>query len=517
MPAVPLLRAFEGGSPPADLLAAIRDGDAAGVALYRGLNVRSPAQLRDLGDALRAAAAEGGHPMPIVAIDQEGGQLMGVGAPATQFAGPMAMGAVGDARLARDVGAAIGTELLAMGINVDWAPDLDLATHPRSPAVGTRAFGDDPGLVGGLGGAFVEGLQGSGVAAAVKHFPGSGATLADPHHGLPVVKVDAATLRSRELPPFQAALTAGASLVMVSHAAYPSLEPDGLTRPALRSRAILRDLLRDRMGFGGVVVSDALDMGAVDQADVATAALDAIDAGVDLLLAGPAQADRPHELAAMVAGLRSLPAARDAAVRVERLRRWLGQRTQPHLDVVGRAAHQALAADLATRSVALLRDRTGSLPLRPDEVLVSLVITPRAADLTPADTSSLVEVRLADAVGRRLAGTRSMETATDPDADDVRAALVAAADTDVVVLGTIDAFRHPGQRELARALVAAGRRVILVAMRMPSDADAIPEVDAAVACWSIHDASTEAATAVLFGERQATGRVPLALSTGVTA
>ncbi|MEZ4596794.1 MAG: glycoside hydrolase family 3 N-terminal domain-containing protein, partial [Chloroflexota bacterium] len=136
MPAVPLLRAFEGGSPPADLLAAIRDGDAAGVALYRGLNVRSPAQLRDLGDALRAAAAEGGHPMPIVAIDQEGGQLMGVGAPATQFAGPMAMGAVGDARLARDVGAAIGTELLAMGINVDWAPDLDLATHPRSPAVG---------------------------------------------------------------------------------------------------------------------------------------------------------------------------------------------------------------------------------------------------------------------------------------------------------------------------------------------------------------------------------------------
>ncbi|MFN8519781.1 MAG: hypothetical protein U0667_10425 [Chloroflexota bacterium] len=110
-----------------------------------------------------------------------------------------------------------------------------------------------------------------------------------------------------------------------------------------------------------------------------------------------------------------------------------------------------------------------------------------------------------------------MTTAIDPDADDIRCALVASADTDLVVLGTIDAFRHPGQRALARALVEAGRRVVLVAMRMPTDAAAIPEVDTAVACWSIHDPSTEAATAVLFGERQAAGRIPIAITTGVTA
>jgi beta-N-acetylhexosaminidase len=516
-PAVPLLRAFEGLVPPDDVLAAIRSGEAVGVALYRGLNVRSPEQLRSLGEALAAAAAEGGHPVPIVAIDQEGGQLMGVGPPATQFAGPMAMGATGDADLVERVGVAIGTELLAMGVNVDWAPDLDLATLPRSPAVGTRAFGDDPARAGELGAAFVTGLQRSGVAASVKHFPGSGQTLADPHHGLPIVDVGAQTLEARELAPFRSAVTAGASLVMVSHAAYPALEPDGVTRPALRSRAILRDLLRSRMGFDGVVVTDALDMGAVDQADVATAALDAVDAGVDLLLAGPAQADRPRELAAMVAGLRALPAAREAAERVLRLRRWLGQAARPPLERVGHAEHQALAAELAARSIALLRDRTGSLPVLPGDVFHSLVVTPRPADLTPADTSSAVEVHLADAVGRRLAGTRSMVTATDPDAEDIRAAVVAAADTDLVVLGTIDAHRHAGQRQLAQALVAAGRRVILVAMRMPTDAGAIPEVDAALACWSIHDASTEAAAAVLFGERPATGRMPLATKPGVSA
>lgn len=513
---MPLLRAFEGERPPGDVLAAIRDGEAAGVALYRDLNVRSPGQLRALGDALRSAAREGGHPVPIVAIDQEGGQLMGIGEPATQFAGPMAMGAVGHVGLATRVGAAIGAELLAMGINVDWAPGLDLATTPSSPAVGTRSFGDAAVAVGELGAAFLGGLQGSGVAAVVKHFPGSGETLADPHHGLPVVDVAATTLETRELVPFQAAIDAGASLVMVTHGAYPALEPDGAVRPALRSRAILRDLLRGRMGFEGVVVTDALDMHAVDQADVASAAIDAIGSGVDLLLAGPGQADRPGELAAMVSGLRTLSAARAAAERVERLRHWLGEGRQPSLDVVGCAAHLALAAELAERSIVLLRDRSRVLPLGRASGRV-LVVTPTPADLTPADTSSTVTVRLADAIGRRHLATGGFEVPMDPAADDIRDAMAAAADAEVVVLGTIDGFRHEGQRALARALVEGGRHVILVAMRMPIDADAIPEVGTALACWSIHDASTEAAAAVMFGERQATGRVPLATTTGVTA
>jgi beta-N-acetylhexosaminidase len=507
-PAVPLLRAFEGSTPPDAVLVAIASGEAAGVALYRSLNVRSPEQLRALADALREAAREGGHPAPIVAIDQEGGQLMGIGAPATQFGGPMAMGAAGDPVLARRVAGATGRELAAMGVNVDWAPDLDLATTPASPAVGTRAFGDSPELAGELAAAFVEGLQSVGVAAAIKHFPGSGETLADPHHGLPVVTAYAATLEARELAPFRVAVDAGARLVMVSHAAYPALEPDGVIRPALRSPAILQDLLRTRMGFEGVVVTDALDMGAVDQADVASAALGAIDSGVDLLLAGPNQADRPRELAAIVSGLRQLPAAVSAAARVDALRRWLDRWESPPLDLVGCPEHLALAAELAQRSVTLLRDRGGSLPVAATERI--LVVTPTPADLTPADTSSTVTVQLAEAIARRAPATRALMTATDPTAEDIRAVVTAAAGADLVVLGTIDALRLEGQAALARALVAAGARVILVAMRMPTDADALPEVGAALACWSIHDASTEAAAAVLFGERPAPGRVPLA-------
>jgi beta-N-acetylhexosaminidase len=508
--ALPLLRAFVGTVPPADVLDAIRMGDAAGVALYRALNVESPGRLRALGAAVQAAATAGGQPVAIVAIDQEGGQLMAIGEPATQFAGNLAIAATGSVDLALRVAGAMGRELAAMGVNVSWGPDLDLASQPTSPAVGARSFGDDPGLAGLLGAATVRGLQSMGVAAAAKHFPGSGETLADPHHGLPVVRLDAAALEGRELVPFRAAVAAGVRLVMVSHAAYPGLESDGADRrSALMSPAILRDLLRDRMGFTGVVVTDALDMAAVDQADVAGAAVAAIEAGVDLLLAGPAQAERPEELARLVRALRGSAAAAVAAGRVAELRRWLGERSQPALDVVGCEDHVALAGELAQRSVTLVRDDAGLLPLRPGRDARLLVVTPAPADLTPADTSSLVQVRLGDAIARRHPGTQVIQVPIDPSAAEIAAAMVAVRTADTVVLGTIDAFRHPGQAQLARAIAAAGRPVIVVALRMPTDADMLHDLPTVLASYSIHDPSTEAVVALIFGESRATGRLPI--------
>jgi hypothetical protein len=202
---------------------------------------------------------------------------------------------------------------------------------------------------------------------------------------------------------------------------------------------------------------------------------------------------------------------------VEQLREWLGRTVLPDLAQVGHEPHAQLAAELAARSIALLRDRSGLIPLRMEEGSAPVVITPAPADLTPADTSSQVTVRLADALARRHPGTRSLVTPMDPDDAGIRTAVEAAVGSDLVVLGTIDAFRHDGQRALARALIENGHRVVLVAMRMPTDADAIPEVGTALTCWSIHDPSTEAAAAVLCGERTATGRVPLRATPGAAA
>jgi beta-N-acetylhexosaminidase len=509
-----LLLAFEGTVAPPHVLDAVRDGDASGVALYRALNVESPAQLRELGDAVQRAAAAGGQPTAIVAIDQEGGQLMGVGLPATPFGGNLCLAAARSPDLARRVGAAMATELLAMGCTVDWAPDCDLATVPKNPAVGARTFGDDPAVAASLASAFVDGLQGAGVCAALKHFPGGGAMRVDPHDGLAVIGRTADELDAAELAPFRAGIAAGARMVMVSHGAYPALEPDGSrSRPALRSAAILRGVLRHRLGFRGVVVTDALDMRSLDQRAVAAAALDAVDSGVDLLLAGPGQASQPDVMAAIRAGL--LGRGAGAGLRIRELRRWLGTREMPTLDVVGCEIHRDLARELAAAAVTVLRDRDALLPLRPSADDTLVVVTPRPADLTPADTSSTVAVTLADAIRLRHSRVQGLETAIDPSDAEVAAVLsaVGAAGPAVVIVGTIDAFAMAGQRELVRALLDAGHRVAVVAMRMPLDADVLPDAGTMLATYSIHAPSLDVASAVLFGDAPAPGRSPVHLAT----
>ena len=186
--------------------------------LFRLLNVRTPAQVRALTEAIqrcggRRRSRRSVGPL-LIAADQEGGQLLALGDGSTPFAGNMALGAADDAALTERVGRAIGREARAMGVNVVYAPVLDLATNPANPALGIRSFGDDPALVARHGAAMVRGLQAAGVAATVKHFPGSGEATADPHHGIASVSASRAVLDAREFVPFRAAFGAGARLAM---------------------------------------------------------------------------------------------------------------------------------------------------------------------------------------------------------------------------------------------------------------------------------------------------------------
>ena len=221
----------------------------------------------------------------LVAADQEGGQLLGLGDGTTQFAGAMALGATGDDELAERVAGAMARELRALGVNVDYAPVCDLANNPANPMLGIRSFGDDPEAVGRLAVATVRGLQSNGVAATVKHFPGAGDTAVDPHHELPLVARTNAELAQRELVPFRAVLAAGARMVMTGHFALPGGTDD---LPTSLSAAVLRDLLRGQLGFDGVTVTDALDMRALGQGSAQIVdAIAALRAGEDVLLGTP--------------------------------------------------------------------------------------------------------------------------------------------------------------------------------------------------------------------------------------
>ncbi|OGL60122.1 MAG: hypothetical protein A3J27_05690 [Candidatus Tectomicrobia bacterium RIFCSPLOWO2_12_FULL_69_37] len=279
-----LMGGFPGTAPPLTLLERIGAGRLGGVILFKR-NIESAAQLLELTDALQRAAARSplGHPL-LIAIDEEGGRVSRLSADFTLLPPARNLGRIGDPGLARAAARAVGEELRAVGVNLDFAPVLDLLTNPACAVIGDRSFGEDPAAASALGAAFAAGLQEAGVGACAKHFPGIGSMAPDPHETLPSSDLSLDGLRRRELVPFRGALApgppgGGVAAVMAAHALFTRIDPE---RPASLSPRFLRDLLRGELGFGGLAVTDDLEMGAI--ADAAQAAWDSLRAGADLAL-----------------------------------------------------------------------------------------------------------------------------------------------------------------------------------------------------------------------------------------
>jgi beta-N-acetylhexosaminidase len=510
---------FAGLTPSAEILATLARQHIGGVTLFRSLNIERPAQVRELTAALQRAAAAAGQPPLLVGVDQEGGTLMAV-AGATPFPGNLALGAAGSAELARRAGLAMGRELAALGVNVNYAPVCDLTSNAENPVVGTRSFGSDPARVADLSAALVAGLQAAGVAATAKHFPGHGDTPADSHHGTPVLPHDAQRLRAVELRPFAAAIAAGVKLVMTGHLALPAVtgSPD---LPATLSPTILRGLLRGELGFAGVIISDALDMGAIRQGPgFAVDAIAAAAAGADLLTLNAGLA--PHEavyaplLQAAERALLAPDEVRASAERVLALKRWCARVTPPPLEVVGCTEHHALALEIAARSITLVRDAVGRLPMRPGPGSRLAVVVPAPADLTPADTSSYVSVSLAGALRAHVPCVDELLVPLDPTAADVAAVCDAlrTAGHDLVVVGTINAGQHPGQAALVNAMLDLHLPAVAVALRMPHDLLAYPRAPTYVCTYSILPPAMEALAQALVGGIGFGGHLPVSLPLG---
>src|SRR6185295_15954058 len=300
---------FEGTTASEELRARIGASEVGGVMIFRP-NITSPGQLAEVVGALRAAAP-GDLPL-LVSIDQEGGLVQRLRAPATVWPPMLSVGGAGDVARTAAVGRALGEELAAVGVGWNFAPVLDVHTNPDNPVIGNRPFGTSPDAVARQALAFWRGLRGAGLVGCGKHYPGHGDTQTDSHHELPVVAHDADRLRAVELAPFAAAARAGLEAFMTAHVLYPALDPD---RPATLSRRIATDVLRGELGFQGVLVSDDLGMKAVaDRYSIEELAVQAIDAGCDhLLVRQPAARQR----AAFEAIVHAAEARSDMRARVE--------------------------------------------------------------------------------------------------------------------------------------------------------------------------------------------------------
>jgi beta-N-acetylhexosaminidase len=476
-------------------------------------NLREPRQVADLSAGIQRAALRqpAGVPM-LIATDQEQGLVARIGPPATQLPGSMALGAAGSDELAGAAAAVTARELRAMGIAQDLAPVADVNVNPRNPVIGVRSFGSDPGLVSRLVAAQVGAFQAAGVAATAKHFPGHGDTAVDSHTGLPVIRHSLAELERVDLPPFRAAIARGVGAIMTAHVVVPALDPSG--RPATLSRPIVTGLLRQRLGFDGVVVTDALEMAGVRQAfGDDRVPVEALKAGVDMLLMPPGGAFGT-QYRAVLGAVRSgeISGARldQAVYRILRLKDQLGLFVHPMpasgaaAREVGARANLAVADRVADRSVTVVRDDAGLLPLARGRVRRALV----------AGAGGATTATLARLLGERAGGpVRTLDTGGDPGGATVARAAAAARGSDLIVVATRNASAADGagQRALVRALAASRRPLVAVAVGNPYDLADLDGVRTYLATYGDRPASLAAAVRVLFGEVRPTGRLPVAI------
>lgn len=485
----------------------LRAGQGGSVCLF-SKNVRSPAQLRSLCDALRAASGAKGADL-LVAADLEGGYVWRLTPPSVHPPSAMACGAARRPDLTRQLAASVGEEMRAQGIDLNFAPVVDVNSNPANPVIATRSYGGSPELVAEHAVAAIEGYRQAGVATCAKHFPGHGDTQVDSHLSLPTIDRPMAELERIELPPFVAAIRAGVEMVMTAHVVFPALEPDS---PATLSRRILHGLLRERLGFEGVVVTDAMTMQAIsDRWGTVEGSVMSAVAGADVITStGPAaQSAAIH--AALVRAIQNgrLPRAqaRASAERVLALKQRLLGVARPSLEVVGSPAHQEAAARLAAASITTVRDEARpALKVGQDVAVVELYAGPRTG---AEDTRGLHGL-----LAKRIQERGARVTAVQVDVGDVEAAaqdaLAAASSAAALVLATRNAWRSEAQLRFARRLLAAAPHAAVVALRDPYDLATL-DAPTLLAAYCDVPATIDAVAAALFGAA-ASGTLPVPLA-----
>lgn len=437
------------------------------------------------------------------------------GGSATVLPSNMAIGATRRIEHARDAGRITGEESRAIGIHLAFAPTVDVNNNPANPVINVRSFGEDPLLVAAMGTAFVEGVQEAGVAATVKHFPGHGDTDTDSHNALPIVTASPERLRALELVPFRATIDAGVAAVMSAHIALPAVSGD--RTPATLSPEIMTGLLRDALGFKGLVVTDAMDMRGVGQGyDNATSAVLAVKAGADILLMPP---DVPGAidaiLGAVVSGEISEDRINASVRRILELKLRTGAIQRPIVpldslrDIVGRREHREKAIEIATDAITLLRDDRAELPLATSRP--TLVIAYAGENDVLAGRAFTAEMRSA------LLAMRSARITPATPRARLDSLLRAGSVEQIVVATFVRTIEGEGRFAIAEPVakwidsVAALRSVHAIAFSSPYVLREIPRVSGFVAAYGRGDAMERAAARAITGRAPMRGVTPTTL------
>ncbi len=546
-----LICGIAGTEPSTAELRFLRERKPGGVIYFRR-NIAAAAQLSSLSEQLQLAASEAGALPLFIAIDQEGGMVARWDQDAVLMPGNMAIGATRQASYAYEAAQATGKQLREVGINVNFAPCVDVNNNPANPVIGVRSYGADSDLVAELGAAAVRGYQEAGVSAAAKHFPGHGDTDMDSHVDLPTIPHPMERLRQLELKPFAEVIRAGTDMIMTAHVVFQAWEEGPV--PATLSPRVLTELLRGELQFNGVIITDCLEMKAIsDGIGVAEGAVRAVEAGADIVLVSHTISWQEEALAALLQAVRNgriseerIDASVQRILDLKRKRALEGaavqaQAEQPSAErqsdeveptkdgrplvrhqassqarqtdsvrklLVNAPADQELARSICRDSITLVRNE-GVLPLSTSKP--TYVVWPVVTTSTEVVEAVEQEMTLGRALAIHLPQVAEERIGLEPSAAEITRVVERSRAYDQIVVATYHAGPVDRQGELVRQLLAdqAGKEVVVIAVRNPYDLAAYSNVPSYVAAYENRPFMMEAAAEVLVGKRNPSGRLPV--------
>ncbi|OPA81309.1 beta-N-acetylhexosaminidase [Paenibacillus selenitireducens] len=515
-----LICGFDGLTPNDHIQQLIEKHHIGGV-IYFSRNYANVKQIADLSYELQQMNAASSQVPLFVSIDQEGGMVARIdNDEVTLVPGNMSIGASRDDELAYEAAVICAKELRQMGINVNFAPSLDINNNPKNPVIGVRSYGENADLVSELGIATIEGYQSSDLAATAKHFPGHGDTAVDSHYGLASVPHNQARLMKLELAPFIRAIQAGVDMIMTAHVMFPAFEPEQI--PATLSRRVLHDLLRVQLAYEGIIITDCLEMHAISKEfGVAEGAVKAVEGGADIVLVSHTLQEQVAAIEALIGAVRSGRIQEEQIdVSVKRIlalkhKRHVGeyeQLTGSVAEQFGTAERKDLIRQLTEKSITLVKDEQ-QLPLNLSEP--TLVIWPEVRHHTQVDEPIVQAYTLGPALAELGANVKEFRIATHPTEEDIQSAIQLAAQYKQVVVVTYNAVSelHEGQVEIVRQIAARNDVALVVAStRNPYDLNQFSEVKTYLCCYENRPMTMSALAKVLTGQLKAQGKLPVTLS-----
>ncbi len=489
-----LIVGFHGTEVSEELRAVVREYKIGNIILF-SRNIVDANQLKILcNDIQQLVRTETGH-SALIAIDQEGGIVTRLSKDCVNVPGTMALASTGDVNNAYKAGVITGKQLKSLGININFAPCVDVNSNPKNPVIGVRSFGDDPVKVGEYASAMVKGFEEGGVMACIKHFPGHGDTDMDSHISLPCVDKSKCELEKCELVPFKSAIEAGAPAVMTAHIMFPQLEPNKV--PATMSRRIITDLLRNEIGFEGVVISDCMQMNAIkEHFGTVNGIISALSAGVDMVLVC-------HDLkVSCEAVIEVEKAVLDGRINADEMlesadrilaykKKWADLDSESDFDIVQAQKENSVLIQKTITAVG----NSEIMPIGDKPLCIGCAIYRTNYAQEDASGSGLFE----RVMSCELNG-EALTVSVNPSDDEINSAIEASKNHTSAIVGTYNGHMNQGQLKLVRSLSESGIPTFCVAMQNPYDLADLPESVIKLAAFECSNRAITAAAKVLKGE-----------------